>query len=78
MVTITRALPRAPSLSGYGKRLQRHAIELAHRFLATLYRWDGAYRESLKLREMDDRLLKDIGLDRQQAQREAEKLLWRV
>ena len=77
MVTISKALPRAPSLSGYVKRLQSQAIDLAKSILAFLYRWDGAYRESLKLREMDERLLKDVGLTWREAQREADKLLWR-
>ena len=78
MVTIISALPRAPSVGRYVKRLESHAAEWAHRVLAALYRWDGAYRESLKLREMDARLLEDIGLTRRQAQQEADKLLWRA
>ena len=78
MVTISRALPRAPSVRSYVKRLESQAIELAHRVLAVLYRWDGAYRDSLKLREMDGRLLEDIGLSRRQAEQQADKLLWRV
>ncbi len=77
MVTMSKALPRAPSLSGYMKRLQKQALDLAYRILDFFYRWDGAYREILKLREMDERLLEDIGLTRQEAQREADKLLWR-
>ena len=78
MVTISKALPRAPSLSGYVKRLQSQAVDLAYGILAFLYRWDGAYRESHKLREMDERLLKDIGVTREEAQREADKLQWRL
>lgn len=78
MVTIARSLPRSPHPRDYIRRLASQAVALAERVLAALYRWDGAYRTSLQLREMDDRTLADVGLTRQQALREADKLLWRI
>ncbi len=78
MVTIARPLPRSPHPRDYLKRLTAQASALGHRILSALYRIDGAYRASLSLREMDDRTLADVGLTRQQAMVEADKLLWRV
>ena len=44
----------------------------------TVYRLGGErYRQRRQLMEMDDRQLKDIGVTREQAEREARKPIWK-
>lgn len=40
--------------------------------------WEGRARERRHLAEMSDHLLKDLGISRNDARREAEKPFWRV
>ena len=47
------------------------------RALTTLRRWQQRSRMRRRLERLDDRMLADIGLDRRQAQAEAEKPFWR-
>jgi len=44
----------------------------------TLIRWQRRATMRHALREMDDRMLRDIGLTRRQVDREANKSFWRV
>ena len=45
-------------------------------FFATLVRWMRIYNERQALRELDDRLLRDIGVSRSEATREVMKRFW--
>lgn len=40
--------------------------------------WQERSDERLRLREMDDHMLKDLGISRAQAYRESEKPFWRL
>ena len=42
-----------------------------------LIRWSERYRERNRLRNLDDRQLRDIGVSRRQIEREADKPFWR-
>ncbi|MGF0538404.1 DUF1127 domain-containing protein [Agrobacterium sp. ES01] len=50
---------------------------LKHGVRLLLVFWPRKARSRLALRELDDHLLRDIGLSRTQAKREAEKPFWR-
>jgi uncharacterized protein YjiS (DUF1127 family) len=47
------------------------------RWPAALRRMRERWRQRQDLRELDDRLLRDIGITREQARREANKSFWR-
>ena len=47
------------------------------RWLAALRRMHERWRQRQDLRELDDHLLGDIGITREQARREARKPFWR-
>lgn len=49
----------------------------ALRLCACLADWHGRWRERQALQALDDRLLRDLGLTRQDVQRETEKAFWR-
>lgn len=56
-------------------------IELANpaqRLLATLIAWQQRYELRRHLLEMDDHLLEDVGISRDQARQEAAKPFWRA
>lgn len=63
---------------------QPRPIDLSHqpflaplsRPLAMLRRWRQTARERRQLEEMDDRMLRDIGLAREDARREAARPFW--
>lgn len=78
MVTIARLYPGPSGFRDYVRRLERQAVELLRAALERLYRWDGAYRQALHIAELDDATLKDVGLTRQQINRAADRMLWRV
>ncbi len=78
MVTIARLYPGPSGFRDYVRRIERRTAELLRAALEALYQWDGAYREALHLREMDDATLADVGLTRQQVNRAADRMLWRV
>ncbi len=44
----------------------------------TLKLWYGRARQRRQLRRLDDRLLRDIGIDRIAARRESEKPFWKA
>jgi uncharacterized protein YjiS (DUF1127 family) len=50
---------------------------LFRRLVARLLRIYGRQQQRRALRELDDRMLADIGLSREQAEAEARKPLWR-
>lgn len=78
MVTIARLYPGPSGFRDYARRLERRAVELLRAALKGLYRWDGAYREALHMRELDDATLADVGLTRQQIDRSASRMPWWV
>jgi len=49
---------------------------LAVRFAATVTQWERRRRSRVNLGKLDDRLLKDVGLTRHQADREAHRQFW--
>ena len=49
---------------------------LLWRVLHTVLQWRARSRQRQALRELDDRLLKDIGLTREQQEQEARKPFW--
>lgn len=75
MTTFERALVEtlgsstrfAPSLGGLLRQLQ-----------ATLQLWSRRARSRRELRELDDHLLRDIGISRGVAEHEAAKPFWRA
>ncbi len=66
----------ATTIADFGRSLRPHAALMAGRVrrLATL--WLSRRRERLALAELDDRLLRDIGVDRITARREAARPFW--
>lgn len=49
---------------------------LAVRFAATVTKWERQRRSRVNLSNLDDRLLKDVGLTRYQAHREYTRYFW--
>jgi uncharacterized protein YjiS (DUF1127 family) len=66
------ALPAARA-SRRDRRLQKLASVTAARLL----RWHEVARQRRTLRTLDDRMLKDIGVTRADAEREASRPFWR-
>jgi uncharacterized protein YjiS (DUF1127 family) len=54
------------------------AYEAIHRLCAGLARCHARWRQRQALRALDDRLLRDIGLTRAEAEREARKPFWQA
>jgi uncharacterized protein YjiS (DUF1127 family) len=74
MVTIFRTLEGAlPAAASAGAAL----FDLPSRGLAVLRRWEDAWRMRQHLSELDDRTLRDLGITRAEALREASKPFWR-
>jgi len=80
MTSITRLHPRASACS---QAVARHRTALddlsdaAQSFIATLRVWRRRIRERDQLGRLDDRMLKDIGLNRSDAEYLASKPFWR-
>jgi uncharacterized protein YjiS (DUF1127 family) len=55
----------------------RAATGLVGRAIGTLLRWQERTRGRKELEQLDDRMLKDIGLNRIDALREADKPFWK-
>lgn len=53
-------------------------VEVLLRLAELLTVWENRARERRHLAEMPDRMLRDLGLSRSDARREAEKPFWRV
>ncbi|MCG7518344.1 DUF1127 domain-containing protein [Ruegeria sp. Ofav3-42] len=49
---------------------------LAVRFAATVTKWERQRRSRINLSQLDDRMLKDVGLTRGQADREIKRYFW--
>ncbi|MTH97083.1 DUF1127 domain-containing protein [Roseibium sp. RKSG952] len=49
---------------------------LAVRFAATVTQWERRRRSRVNLGQLDDRLLRDVGLTRYQADREKRRYFW--
>ncbi len=64
-LTLLNASPRMPLLA-----------QLAVRFAATVTIWEQRRRTRVNLSYLDDRLLKDVGLDRRSATHECRRHFW--
>lgn len=78
MVTISS---RPPSLSGSLAGFRRNRVRRRPRLLLLaavelLMQWQERAEQRQALAELDDRLLRDIGLDRGAARQEARKPFW--
>ena len=64
-----------------GRPRQRHAVlalnDAANHVIATLREWHRRSRERAQLAQLDDRMLKDIGLTRTDAEFLINKPFWR-
>ncbi len=49
---------------------------LALRFAATVTKWERQRRSRVNLSKLDDRMLRDVGLTRHQANREVNRPFW--
>jgi uncharacterized protein YjiS (DUF1127 family) len=65
-----------PETRLYGREFGRTAQRLAAQVFTTLLDWQERARQRRRLSELDDRLLKDIGLSRADVAREVEKPFW--
>ena len=80
MVTISSRPPSLPgSLSGSRRGLKRRKPRsLLLAMIGLLVHWQERAEQRHALAELDDRLLRDIGLDRVAAAHEARKPFWRA
>ncbi len=67
---------RNGAFSGFGTAFGTGFEHVAKRLVALLDIWARRRRDRRALIELDDRLLRDIGLDRLAARREAERPFW--
>jgi uncharacterized protein YjiS (DUF1127 family) len=66
----------ATTFADFGRSIRPHGAWVATRIRRLVALWLMRRRERLALAELDDRLLKDIGVDRVTAMREAERPFW--
>ena len=64
------------AIAGFGRHLRPEGAFVAGRLRRLIRRWMTVRYERLELAELDDRLLRDIGIDRIGALREAERPFW--
>jgi uncharacterized protein YjiS (DUF1127 family) len=74
MLTTTHSYTRKAQQS---KSIRQNVRSLLARSIATLYLWKQRRHGRRDLRGLDDRMLRDIGLSRAEAEREAHKPFWR-
>jgi uncharacterized protein YjiS (DUF1127 family) len=74
MLTTTHPCTRKTQQS---KSIRQNVLSLLARSLATLHLWQQRRHGRRDLRGLDDRMLRDIGLNRAEAEREARKPFWR-
>jgi uncharacterized protein YjiS (DUF1127 family) len=78
--TISFAVPVLPVPAFAGARMAAFAIpwlQFLHAALGAIARWKARRAGRLALLELDDHLLADIGLTREQMLRETRKSFWR-
>lgn len=66
----------APETSLYGREFSRALQRLATQVFSTLLEWEERARQRRQLSELDNRMLKDVGLTRADVSRELEKPFW--
>jgi uncharacterized protein YjiS (DUF1127 family) len=66
----------ATAFADFGRSIRPHGAWVAKRLRQVVSHWLTRRRERLALAELDDRLLRDIGIDRLTALREAERPFW--
>jgi uncharacterized protein YjiS (DUF1127 family) len=68
-------VPGRPHLQRRGSLVQQ-LVRLAEQAITTLLRWQELAKQRRALMRLDDHMLKDIGLSRADAMREAERPFW--
>lgn len=66
----------ATTLAGFGRSMGPYGAWIAKRVAGLVRLWLTRRRERLSLAEFDDRLLRDIGIDRLTARHEAGRPFW--
>ena len=64
------------AIADFGRQLRPTGAFVAGRLRRLIVLWSTRLHERRALAEMDDRMLRDIGIDRLQAQREADRPFW--
>ena len=80
---ITDSSLSVPRIPPYARRrhpieVSDHIVERLRDVLAVIEVWRESARQRRALARLDDRMLKDIGLSREQAEHEICKLFWEV
>ncbi len=65
-------------LLGFSGRTGEWLGESVHKFAKVIHEWNRRYRTRKELLEMEDYMLKDIGISRSDALREGNKPFWEV
>jgi len=71
-------VPVAVAAGGAARALAREAVSACGRIRDTVYEWQYRAAVRSRLATLDDRLLADIGLTREQVDAEACKPFWRA
>jgi uncharacterized protein YjiS (DUF1127 family) len=72
----TQAAVAAPEAGIDGREVGRTLQRFAANVFATVLEWQERARQRYRLAELDDRMLKDIGLSRAEVNREVGKPFW--
>jgi uncharacterized protein YjiS (DUF1127 family) len=72
------AFGRTGGFGGGAATLHHHRASIVARTVSLLLAWLERSRQRRALSELDDRLLRDIGLTRDEARREAMRSFWRA
>jgi len=64
------------AITAVGRQLRPQAAFVVKQVRRLVTHWATLRRERLDLAELDDRMLRDIGIDRITARREAERPFW--
>lgn len=65
-------------LPGFSERVSGWLGRSAKEFLRAIRKWNRRYRTRRDLLEMEDRILKDIGINRSDALKEGKKAFWEM
>jgi uncharacterized protein YjiS (DUF1127 family) len=71
-----QAAVAAPEVNVDGREFARTLQRFAASVFTTMFEWQDRARQRRRLSELDDRMLKDIGLTRADVHREVEKPFW--